>query len=104
MRTISGRKKVAEMCADLLQDESNLSGAWCEAAAWPENTDEAREYMEECSRTGIKLTVSGGLTGIAGGALPEGGEVISASALKSKRLLGNGNDILCWIDCGIRSQ
>ncbi|MCK5115002.1 MAG: FAD-binding oxidoreductase [Candidatus Aegiribacteria sp.] len=91
MRSITGRENVAEMCADLLQDESNLSGAWCEAAAWPENTDEARDYIRKCSKTGIKLTVSGALTGIAGGALPEGGEVISASALKDIRLLGNGN-------------
>ena len=91
MRSVTGRTNVAEMCADLLQDESNLSGAWCEAAAWPENTDEARDYIENCSKTGIKLTVSGGLTGIAGGALPEGGSVISASALKDIRLLDNGN-------------
>ena len=79
------------MCADLLQDESNLSGAWCEAAVWPENTDEARDYIGKCSKTGMKLTVSGGLTGIAGGALPEGGSVVSASALKYIRLLDNGN-------------
>lgn len=91
MRTVTGREKVSEMCADLLQDESNLSGAWCEAAAWPQNTDEAREYITECAKTGMRLTVSGGLTGIAGGALPEGGSVISASALKDIRLLENGN-------------
>ncbi|MCK4807870.1 MAG: FAD-binding oxidoreductase, partial [Candidatus Aegiribacteria sp.] len=91
MRSVTGRKNVTEMCADLLQDESNLSGAWCEAAAWPENTDEAEEYIRECSRKGIPLTVSGGLTGIAGGALPEGGSVISALALKDIRLLDNGN-------------
>ncbi|NOQ22198.1 MAG: FAD-binding protein [Candidatus Aegiribacteria sp.] len=91
MRSVTGRKNVSDMCADLLQDESNLSGAWCEAAAWPENTDEAREYIRECSRTGMQLTVSGGLTGISGGALPEGGSVISASALKDIRLQGNGN-------------
>ncbi|MEN8207710.1 MAG: FAD-binding oxidoreductase [Candidatus Fermentibacteria bacterium] len=91
MRSITGRDKVAEMSADILQDESNLSGAWCDEAAWPENTDEAAEYIRKCSETGIKLTVSGGLTGIAGGALPDGGSVISASALKDIRLLDNGN-------------
>ncbi len=91
MRSVTGRKNVTEMCADLLQDESNLSGAWCETAVWPENTDEAREFIKDCSRRGIPLTVSGGLTGITGGALPEGGSVISASALKDIRLLDNGN-------------
>ncbi|MCD4701638.1 MAG: FAD-binding oxidoreductase [Candidatus Aegiribacteria sp.] len=91
MRSVTGRKNVSEMCADLLQDESNLSGAWCEAAAWPENTDEAEKYIRECSKSDIPLTVSGGLTGISGGALPQGGAVISASALKDIRCLDNGN-------------
>ncbi len=91
MRSVTGRENVSEMCADLLQDESNLSGAWCEAAAWPENTNEAVEYISDSSRNGIPLTVSGGLTGIAGGALPEGGAVISSSALKDIRRLDNGN-------------
>ena len=91
MRSVTGRENVKEMCADLLQDESNLSGAWCETAVWPENTEEAREFISDCSNRGIQLTVSGGLTGITGGALPAGGSVISASALKNIRLLDNGN-------------
>jgi len=91
MRSVTGRKNIAEMCADLLQDESNLSGAWCEAAVWPENAKDAREFIKDCSSRGIPLTVSGGLTGITGGALPEGGSVISASALKDIRLMDNGN-------------
>jgi len=91
MRSVTGRKNVSEMCADLLQDESNLSGAWCEAAAWPENTEEAEAFIRECSMNAIPLTISGGLTGLVAGALPQGGQVISASALKGIRLQGNGN-------------
>ena len=91
MRIVIGKDNISEMCADLLQDESNLSGAWCESAAWPENADEAADYIRECSLNGMPLTVSGGLTGISGGALPEGGSVISASSMKGIRMLDNGN-------------
>jgi D-lactate dehydrogenase (cytochrome) len=91
MIIVSGKDNISEMCADLLQDESNLSGAWCESAAWPENADEAADYIKECSRKGIPFTVSGGLTGISGGALPEGGSVISSSSMKNISMLDNGN-------------
>jgi D-lactate dehydrogenase (cytochrome) len=91
MRIVTGKENISEICADLLQDESNLSGAWCEFAAWPENADEAANYIRECSQKGISLTISGGLTGISGGALPEGGSVISASSMKDIRMLDDGN-------------
>jgi len=91
MRFVTGKENILEMCADLLQDESNLCGAWCESAAWPETPDEASRYMRQCSRDGISLTVSGGLTGISGGALPDGGSVISSSSLKKMCMLENGN-------------
>jgi D-lactate dehydrogenase (cytochrome) len=91
MRSVTGRENISELCADLLQDESNLSGAWCESAVWPDNTVEAMECIRKCSSNSDCVTLSGGLTGIAGGALPEGGCVISASSLKEIRLLSGGN-------------
>ncbi len=91
MRSVNGKKNVSEMCADLLQDESNMSGAWCDAAVWPENIDDAGQYIRDCSENGIPITISGGLTGITGGALPEGGSVISSSALRNISLLDSGN-------------
>jgi D-lactate dehydrogenase (cytochrome) len=91
MRSVRGREKVEELCADVLEDESNMSGSWCELVMWPEITDQVQEAMAECSGAGLPVTVSGGLTGIAGGALPEGGAVISTSMLKDFRILDNGN-------------
>ena len=91
MRYIEGKENVLEMCADILQDESYLSGSWCESAAWPDNTVEAAEYISKCAEQGIPLTFSGGLTGISGGALPEGGTVVSTSSMKTLRMLDNCN-------------
>lgn len=91
MRSVRGRKKIEELCADILQDESNLSGSWCELAGWPETPEEAEDFIGEVTQSGLQLTVSGGLTGIAGGALPRGGAVISASLMKGMEMLENGN-------------
>ena len=88
MRKVTGRTDIEEICSDLLEDESSFSGSWCEAAAWPENIDDAIEYAAECRSAGLPLTLSGGLTGIAAGALPDGGAVLSASMIKDISLDG----------------
>ncbi|MBN2587277.1 MAG: FAD-binding oxidoreductase, partial [Candidatus Fermentibacteraceae bacterium] len=82
MRSVRGRKRIEEICADVLQDESNMSGSWCDLVAWPENPEQARDIMKECAGEGMPVTISGGLTGIAAGALPEGGAVISTSMMR----------------------
>lgn len=83
MRKISGRKQIEEFSAELLEDESNTPGAWCEEAAWPENTEDARSILQDFQRKDMKVTLSGARTGIVAGAIPEGGAVISSSAMKS---------------------
>ncbi len=92
MKSIEGREKVREMCADLLQDESNLSGAWCEMAAWPESTLEMEDVLGRFGDQAVPVTLSGGLTGIAAGALPEGGAVVSTSMLRKMEML-DGNTV-----------
>ncbi|MBD3370526.1 FAD-binding protein [Candidatus Fermentibacteria bacterium] len=90
MRIIKGRTAVSEAAADLLSDESNVSSSWCEEAAWPESTEEAAGYLGDCSARSLGVTVSGGLTGLVAGALPEGGAVMSASSLKSFQNMEDG--------------
>ncbi len=89
MRRITGRKSIEELCADILRDESNLDGAFCTEVVWPETATEAAAYIAECSKSNTPVTLSGGRTGIVGGALPEGGAVISNEALKSITLSGD---------------
>lgn len=90
MRTVSGRKEIEDICASILADESNLSGAWCNKVVWPETAKEAQTFILQCAKDEVPITISGGLTGIAGGALPEGGAVISASSMKKINLEDNG--------------
>lgn len=82
MRSITGKENIEDSCANILTDESNLAGAWCDKAAWPETAKEAQAFIRKSAKDGISITVSGGLTGIAGGALPEGGAVVSTSSMK----------------------
>lgn len=90
MRVIKGREAVSETAADLLSDESNVSGSWCEEAAWPERLDEAVRYLSDCQARSLKVTLSGGLTGLVAGALPEGGAIMSTSSLKTIEPSENG--------------
>jgi D-lactate dehydrogenase (cytochrome) len=82
LRKISGRGLVEEQAGDLLGDESNLAGSWCEEAAWPSSEAEAAAYVQSCAGRGMGLTISGGLTGVTGGALPDGGAVLSTRLLQ----------------------
>ena len=87
MKILKDVEEVKELAADLLQDESNMSGAWCSMAAWPETAADVQEFVNICRAEGAHLTVSGATTGIAGGALPEGGAVLSTTQLKGIRML-----------------
>lgn len=90
MRSITGRENIEDSCAIILTDESNLAGAWCDKAVWPETSEEAQAFIQNSAKDGISITVSGGLTGIAGGALPEGGAVVSTSSMKKIEYDDNG--------------
>jgi len=80
LRLITGRGEVERLAADMLTDESRLSGAGCNEAAWPESALEAAQYISgPASARGI--TISGGRTGIVGGAVPDGGPVISTGLM-----------------------
>lgn len=90
MRSITGIKNIEDSCAGILSDESNLAGAWCDEAVWPETAEEMQIFVRNSTKEGVPITVSGGLTGIAGGALPEGGAVVSTLSMKKMEYDDNG--------------
>ena len=83
MKTLKGTHFIQKEHPELLKDESSLSGGNCQYAAWPVDSNEAADFIRECSEDRVQLTVSGARTGIAGGAVPMGGAVLS-----TERLLG----------------
>ena len=59
-----------------LTDESRLRGS-AERLFFPSSEAEAAAVLKAAADSGIPVTISGGRTGIAGGAVPEGGWLMS---------------------------
>ncbi len=70
-----------------LQDGTGNRGiiGSAEALVLPENTEQVAELLDWCYRQGVPLTVRGGGTGLAGGAVPDGGIVVSLEKLDRVR-------------------
>ncbi len=68
-----------------LADESSSTGS-AEGISFPESEAEIREALQFCRQHGAPITVQGARTGITGGAVPSGGQVINLS--RCSRALG----------------
>ncbi|MBN1619837.1 FAD-binding oxidoreductase, partial [candidate division WOR-3 bacterium] len=79
---------------DLLSDESNMPGAWCNAAFMPEKADEAGDVLRKCYIENIPVTLSSARTGLVGGALPFGGALVSLSRLEKKIEISDDKDTI----------
>jgi D-lactate dehydrogenase (cytochrome) len=65
---------------DYLHDESRLSG-YADCIAFPENTDQALAAIRYAADKGLALTIQGSRTGIAGGAVPQSGLILSTEKM-----------------------
>ncbi|MBO5666711.1 MAG: FAD-binding oxidoreductase [Firmicutes bacterium] len=72
-----------------LRDESRTVGH-AERIAFPDSEEDIKEVMKECYKTGEKVTVQGGRTGIAAAAVPYSGCILNLS--KMNRVLGMRKD------------
>ncbi len=70
---------------DFLRDESRLVGD-ARAVSFPRSEIAVRDAVLAVRATGGTITVQGARTGIAGGAVPEGGCIINLSRLKAIKL------------------
>lgn len=69
-KCIRGRDKISSEYAPFLQDEARISPSVPELLFFPETTEETAAAAARCSAEGRTYTVSGGRTGIGGGAVP----------------------------------
>jgi D-lactate dehydrogenase (cytochrome) len=74
---------------DYLRDESRFTGH-AERIAFPTEEEEVRELLRQWSAEGAPVTVQGGRTGITGGAVPRGGNILNLSRMT--RILGVGKE------------
>lgn len=82
-------ENVAAEHPDFLRDESRRSGT-AAALALPRTEEELRAALVLAHERGWPVTLQGGRTGITGGAVPEGGLIISLSRMN--RVLGLRQD------------
>jgi len=74
--TISGWEDIQRRCAEYLHDESRLQGERVEVMHFPATTEQAAAAVRLARSRGHRVAVSGGRTGIVGGAVPMGAEEI----------------------------
>src|SRR5437879_750687 len=73
-----------EQIERFLKDASNLTGGRAEAVYEPETELEVSEMLARASAEGTPTTVSAGRTGLAGGAVPMEGVVLSLARMNTE--------------------
>ncbi|HEX8367765.1 MAG TPA: FAD-binding oxidoreductase [Pyrinomonadaceae bacterium] len=81
-------KSAADELQNYLTDASNLQGGHARKLFIPETTAEVAEIIREANRTRTPLTISGARTGIVGGAIPFGGDVVSLEKFNRIKSIG----------------
>lgn len=89
--------RISEAYGAFLADESRLSAAVPAALYLPRSTDEASAAMAECAQRGLPVVVSGGRTGIVGGAVAqEGAALLSLDALAAEPVARWNEELRSW--------
>jgi len=78
-------EEMDERYAGMLRDESRVEGH-AEAVARPGDMAQLMQAMGQAASQGLRLTVQGAATGVAGGAAPQGGVLLSTRGMG--RILG----------------
>ena len=71
---------IGEEYIDYLHDESRKTGR-ADSISFPRNEGELRQILALMNERGVPVTVQGGRTGLAAGAVPQGGHIINLSRM-----------------------
>ncbi|HXV57556.1 MAG TPA: FAD-linked oxidase C-terminal domain-containing protein [Gaiellaceae bacterium] len=88
LAALLGRDQVLPgTAAEFLRDATEERGVagWADAVALPRAADEAAAALAWCYERGVPIVPRGGGTGLAGGAVPQGGVVLSTDRLQAVR-------------------
>jgi D-lactate dehydrogenase (cytochrome) len=80
MKRIIISDQTDERNSDYLKDFSQLLGTADEIVIC-HSSDDVIQILDECSEKNIKMTIQGAMTGICGGAVPDGGCVVNMSEM-----------------------
>ena len=74
-----------------LSDESKMTGKAGNVIA-PYDESELRDALRYCNNKGIRLTISGMRTGLCGGSVPQGGDILSMEHMEGPIGIGRDDD------------
>lgn len=83
---VDSEERIRESYSDYLCDESRLGPSHAERLIFARSEEQIADALLEAGERGEKITISAGRTGVVGGAVPEGGTVLSLAEMK--RILG----------------
>ena len=80
---VEGRETIEERYSQYLKDESRLEGEMVQRIYFPRSTEEVIQAVKEIGERNENVTISGGRTGVVGGAVPLACEnLISLESIK----------------------
>lgn len=78
---VRGADRILRELAGMLSDESRIHGS-ADYVFFPRNVNEIASVLAWATASRVPVTVSGARTGLSGGAVPQGGAVVSLERLK----------------------
>ncbi len=100
--------RIREAYGSFLTDESRLTAGVPAALYLPRTTAEASAAVAECAQSGLPLVISGGRTGIVGGAVAQpGGALLSLDSLKAEPVVRWNERLRCFtatVAAGLRLE
>jgi D-lactate dehydrogenase (cytochrome) len=86
---------------DYLEDSSGIKGGFVDEVVFPESERELISFLKELGIKKTPVTISGGKTGVTGGAVPFGGVLISTESLNRKLEVCKDKGI-AKVSCNVR--
>ncbi len=90
------RRTILEDYPDHLRDESRRQGC-ADSISFPGDERELRAHLRWAAEQGLPVTVQGGRTGLTGGAVPDGGHVLSLWRMRRYLGLRRHPDGVAWL-------
>jgi D-lactate dehydrogenase (cytochrome) len=90
IRTVEGEKTIAEDCSDYLTDEARFGDGRADRLFYARSEADVVAVIRWANETKTPLTISAGRTGLTGGAVPQGGALLTLELMTN--LLGMGFD------------
>ena len=90
IRVVDGEEAICESCSDYLTDEARFGDGFAESLYYARTEADVIAIIKQANEKETFVTVSAGRTGLTGGAVPQGGILLSLEYMD--RLLGMGYD------------